>query len=69
MLQLDNQSPWQAALYPGWSARRERQATLVIKTAYWFDSQGRVSAMDPVPPVEEAERHHGDPETSSLAAA
>jgi hypothetical protein len=69
VLHLDNQSPWQAALYPGWSARRRRQTTLVIKTAYWFDSGGRVSTMDPVPAIEEAERHHDAPETSSLAAA
>lgn len=69
MLRLDNQSPWQVALYPGWSDHRERQTTLVIKTAYWFDSQGHVSAIHPVPAIEEAERHLGDPETSSLDAA
>lgn len=69
MLQLDNQSLWQAALYPGWSAARRRQTALVIKTAYRFNRQGRISAMAPVPAIEEADRHQDDPETSSLAAA
>ncbi len=69
MLQLDNQSLWQAALYPGWSAARRRQTTLVIKTAYRFERQGRISAMNKIPAIEEADRHHNDPETSSLAAA
>lgn len=67
-LQLDNQSPWQAALYPGWSANRRPQTTLVIKTGYWFDTQGRLTPMDEIPPIEEADRHHDDPLTSSLAA-
>jgi hypothetical protein len=69
VLQLDNQSPWQAALYPGWSATRQRQTTLVIKTAYWFNHRGQVSAMEPVPAIEEADRHHDDAVTHSLAAA
>lgn len=68
MLQLDNQSPWLAALNPGWSATRQHQTTLVIKTAYWFSSRGQVSIMEPVPAIEEADRHHGDAGTSSLAA-
>jgi hypothetical protein len=68
ILQLDNQSPWQAALYPGWSAERCAQTTLVIKSGYWFDTRGWLTPMDEVPPIEEADRHYDDPLTSSLAA-
>jgi hypothetical protein len=67
-LQLDNQSPWQAGLYPGWSMDRRPQTTLVVKTGYWFDTRGRLTPMDEVPPIEEADRHYDDPLTSSLAA-
>jgi hypothetical protein len=67
-LQLDNQSPWQAGLYPGWSMDRRPQTTLVVKTGYWFDTRGQLTPMDQVPPIEEADRHHDDPLTSSLAA-
>jgi hypothetical protein len=68
-LQLDNQSPWQAALYSGWSAERQPQTTLVVKTGYWFDTRGRITPMDEVPPIEEADRHYDEPQTSSLVAS
>ncbi|MEJ2467215.1 MAG: DUF2169 domain-containing protein [Candidatus Thiodiazotropha sp.] len=69
MLELDNQSLWQAALYPAWNAKREPQLTLVVKTGFWFDKRGKATAMDSVPAIEEEDRHHDDPLSSSLAAS
>ncbi len=69
MLELENKSLWQAALYPGWSAERKPQLTLVVKTGYWFDTRGKTTAMASVPAIEEEERYFSDPLTSSLAAS
>ncbi len=69
MLELENKSLWQAALYPAWSADRRPQQTLVVKTGYWFDTRGRTTAMETVPAIEEEDRHYDDPLASSLAAS
>ncbi|MCU7843218.1 MAG: DUF2169 domain-containing protein [Candidatus Thiodiazotropha sp. (ex Monitilora ramsayi)] len=69
MLQLENNSHWQAALYPAWNAKRQPQITLVVKTSYWFDTRGEMTVMDHVPAIEEEDRHYGDPLTTSLAAS
>jgi hypothetical protein len=69
MLQLENKSHWTAALYPAWSANRTPQITLVVKTGYWFDSRGEITAMQQVPAIEEEDRHYDDPLSSSLAAS
>jgi hypothetical protein len=69
MLQLDNESHWQAALYPGLDAKRQPQTTLVVKMGYWFDARGEVTPMDQVPAIEEEDRPYDDPLTSSLAAS
>jgi len=68
MLQLDNRSDWSAALYPGWGRNRQRQQTLIFKVGYSFDPVGNLSPL-PQPPIEEADRYRGDPQTSSLIAA
>ncbi len=66
MIQLDNQTPWSAALYPGWNQQGQRQQTLVVKIAFQFDEGGLLS---PVPmPIVEADEYRDDPETSSLTA-
>jgi hypothetical protein len=69
MLQLENKSLWQAALYPAWGANRIPQITLVVKTGYWFDNRGQLTAMKQVPAIEEEDRHYDDPLSSSLAAS
>ena len=69
MFELDNRSDWSAGLYPGWSRDGERQITVVFKNAYSYDPHGRVTALTPVPALEETERYHGEPGQSSLAAA
>ncbi len=69
MFELDNRSDWAAGLYPGWSRDGKRQITAVLKIAYSYDLQGRVMPLTPPPELEEADRYHGEPGRSSLAAA
>ena len=65
MIQLDNQTPWSAGLYPGWSRSGQRQQTLVVKIGYRFDPRGQ---LNPVPlPLIESDEYRGNPETSSLS--
>jgi hypothetical protein len=68
MIQLDNQTPWSAGLYPGWSRAGARQFTLVVKAGFAFDGQGRLAPLSQ-PAIEEADRYYGEPGKSSLAAA
>ena len=64
MIQLDNQTPWSAGLYPGWSRQRQRQQTLVVKIGYRFDQHGQLS---PCPqPLIESDEYRDNPEASSL---
>jgi hypothetical protein len=69
MLKLDNPTPWQAALYPDWSADRKPQTTLVVKQAYRFDPQGQTEMLEPAPAIEAADRHFEESPAASLAAA
>ena len=69
MFELDNRSDWAAGLYPGWSRDGKRQMTAVFKVAYSYDTQGKVTTLTPAPAIEEADRYHGEPGQSSLAAA
>jgi hypothetical protein len=69
VLELSNQSLWAAGIYPGWSAKREPQLTVVFKAAYRFDTEGRLTPLMPVPALIEADAHHGDPETTGLCEA
>ncbi len=69
MFELDNRSDWVAGLYPGWSLNGKRQMTAVFKIAYSYDAQGRVTPLTQPPEIEEADRYHGEPGISSLAAA
>lgn len=69
MFKLDNPTHWQAALYPDWRADRAPQTTLVVKLGYRFDAQGGTEVLEPVPPIETADRHHEDNPAASLAAA
>ncbi|OOG27885.1 hypothetical protein B1C78_02640 [Thioalkalivibrio denitrificans] len=69
MLELANQSLWAAGLYPGWSAAREAQLTVVFKAVHRFDTDGTLTPVLPTPPLIEADSHHGDPETTSLCEA
>ncbi len=67
MLDLDNRTDWVAGLYPGWDRARAPQMTLVFKTAWRFDDDGR---LEPEPlPLVEADAHYGKPHESSLRAA
>jgi hypothetical protein len=69
MLKLDNPTPWQAALYPDWRADLKPQTTLVVKLGYRFDLRGLTETLEPVPPIETADRHPEDNPAASLAAA
>lgn len=68
MIRIDNRTDWTAERYSGWDRDRKRQQTLVFKVGYSFDAAGELSPL-PRPPIEEADRYSGDPETSSLVAA
>lgn len=69
MLELVNQTPWQAVLFPGWGRERSHQLTLVVKLSFTFDLSGELQPLQPGAPLEFADRHHGDPQTTSLAVA
>ncbi len=66
MIQLDNQSPWFASLYPGWSRQGQRQQTLVVKIGFQFDESGQLTPL--ALPIVETDEYRGAPETSSLSA-
>lgn len=69
MLDLDNRTGWGAEIYPGWSREGRLQMTVVIKAAFTYDNQGKLTPLTPPPPIEEADRYRGEPGKSSLAAA
>ncbi len=66
MIQLDNQTTWSAALYPGWSRQGQRQQTLVVKISFQFDEHGQLTPIEL--PIVETDEYRGAPETSSLSA-
>lgn len=68
MLHLDNQSPYAAGLFPGWSQARTFQETLVVKAGFRFDAGGQLAPLNPPPAIETADQHYGSPLKTSLAA-
>ncbi|MBU2862297.1 DUF2169 domain-containing protein [Reinekea forsetii] len=44
-MQLDNQSPWSAALIPGWGLDRNMQMTCVVKTGFKWHSDGSLQPL------------------------
>ena len=66
MIQLDNQTTWSAALYPGWSRQGQRQQTLVVKVGFQFDEMGQLTPV--TLPIVENDEYRGEPENSSLIA-
>ncbi|WP_181919353.1 DUF2169 domain-containing protein [Alkalilimnicola ehrlichii] len=69
MLELVNDSPWQAGLYSGWDRQAQFQQTLVIKAGFSFDDAGLLTPLTPSAEIQTADAYHGEPEDSSLAAA
>ena len=66
MIQFDNQTAWDAGLYPGWSRKGERQQTLVVKIGFRFNERGQLT---PTPlSIVESDEYRGKPETGSLIA-
>ncbi len=68
MLELANESPFAAGLYPGWDRQRRHQLTLVVKAAWRFTPDGTLEPLDASPLVE-TDAHYGKPHESSLKAA
>ena len=69
MLILLNESGYAAGLYSGHTPDRRFQHTLVIKTSYQFTLGGDLTWLETQPEIALADRHHGDPASSSLAQA
>ena len=69
MLALLNESAYAAGLYCGHTTDRRFQHTLVVKASYRFTLKGAVALLDTQPEIVAADRHHGDPASSSLAQA
>ncbi len=69
MLDLVNQSPWSAELFPGWDRERREAVTVVVKARFGFDASGRLWPLDAAGSIEPSDRHHDDPARSSLARA
>ncbi len=69
MLEMRNETPWAAGLFPGWNRQREFQLTAVFKAGFSFDLDGKVEALEATPDLIQADVHHGDPLTTSLREA
>ncbi|MBU1424473.1 MAG: DUF2169 domain-containing protein [Gammaproteobacteria bacterium] len=70
MHDLNNESPWQATLAPGYSHRREQLAMVIIKAGYAIDVEtGALTPLKKKPAIEAADQHEGDPLKSALKAA
>jgi len=68
VLELQNNSAWQAGLYPGFNHKLEQQMTAVFKVSYRFDNQGQLTPDNEIEIVG-IDEYSGDPLTSSLKAA
>ncbi len=68
MLELSNQSGWAAGLYEDWNSNLEPQLTVVFKSTFQFDQNGK---LEPLPDevLIEADQHTGDPEKTGLLEA
>lgn len=69
MLEMANQTAWPAGIFQGWAADRRPQYTVVIKTGYGFDLDGRLQPLEPPRPIALADEYHGDPRRTSLKTA
>ena len=70
MHDLNNESPWQATLAPGYSHKREQLAIVIIKAGYAIDVEtGVLTPLKKKPTIEAADQHEGDPLKSALIAA
>lgn len=68
MLELANASPWAAGLFPGWDAQRREVVVVAVKVRFRFGADGTLEP-DAPPSLVAADRHHGEPASSSLAQA
>ncbi|MDO8990758.1 MAG: DUF2169 domain-containing protein [Sideroxyarcus sp.] len=70
MHDLNNESPWQATLAPGYSHKREQLAVVIIKAGYAIDIEtGALTPLKKKPAIEAADQHEGEPLKSALIAA
>ena len=70
MHDLSNESPWQAALAPGYSHKREQLAVVIVKAGYAIDIEtGALTPLKKKPAIEAGDQHAGDPQKSALIAA
>ncbi len=69
MLELSNQGPWSAGLYPGFQLNQEFQWTCVIKASFEFDKAGKLTPLPEQLPIEETDQHYGKPLQTSLKIA
>ena len=69
MLELANQTDWQAGLFPGWGLDRRFQWTLAVKRTFRFTLDGATEEALPGPELVLADEHRGDPDSTSLTAA
>jgi hypothetical protein len=70
-MQLDNQSPWSAAVIPGWGLNRNLQMTCIIKLGFQWDSQGKLTplAAEQCDICYSDEYANDDPDTGSILQA
>ena len=69
-MQLDNpERSLAAALLPGWSHDSRAQHTLVVKTVYQYDLDGKIEPVSEAPPLVSTDEYRGDPENTSLSVA
>ncbi|AJQ97987.1 DUF2169 family type VI secretion system accessory protein [Gynuella sunshinyii] len=65
-MQLDNHTPWQADLIPGWAFEGQWQQTAVVKIGYQFELDGSLSPLPESAPLNYSDVFADDPESSSL---
>ncbi len=70
-MQLDNDSPWSAALVPGWGSDRNMQMTCIVKIAFQWNEQGELTPLpaDQCEICYQDEYANDDPETGSVCQA
>ncbi|MEJ2042578.1 MAG: DUF2169 domain-containing protein [Reinekea sp.] len=70
-MQINNHSPWAAQLAPAWGKDRKQQMTVIVKTGFCWDTQGKLTPIEQNDiAFEGAERFFDDDyENASLAAS
>ncbi len=69
MLNLYNDTSWQANVVENWQQDKQKCLTLVVKQSFEYDDQGKVFAMQDAPEIVVADDMLDEPTTSSLVAA